>query len=388
MDILAKRLFSGTAVFPCRCLWDTLYFLRLFRMENIFTWSIELRRNQMMMHKVLAVLLALSLLITGLLPCAALAAASKTSVVTTIFPIYDWVRQIVGENSALVEITMLLDNGVDLHSYQPSAQDILKIATADLFVYVGGESDGWVEDVLKSANNPRLKTVNLLEALGDRVKAEEIVEGMEHEHDHEDEEEHDHEHEEDHDHEEHDHDHEEEEADEHVWLSLRNAQYLVKILADSLAEADAARADSYLANAAAYNEKLAALDAEYAAAVENAAYKTILFGDRFPFRYLADDYGLTYFAAFSGCSAESEASFATIVFLAQKVDELGLPAVLTIENPKMRIAETIVSTTKAKNQKILSMDSMQGITSRDVQAGAAYLAIMENNLQVLIDALN
>ncbi len=325
------------------------------------------------MKKVFAVIAALVLMTTGLFSCAALAQEKKLSIVTTIFPLYDWIREIIGENADHAEITLLLDSGVDLHSYQPSAQDILKISSADLFVYVGGESDAWVEDVLNTAMNARLTAVSLVEAMGERIKAEEIVEGMEHDH----EEEHDHEHEE-----------EEEEADEHVWLSLRNAQHLVTVLADALAGLDADHAALYQANAAAYREKLAALDAEYAFAVENAAFRTILFGDRFPFRYLADDYGLTYFAAFSGCSAESEASFQTIVFLAQKVDELGLPAVLTIENPKTRIADTIVSTTKAKNQKILSMDSMQGTTTRDVQAGATYLGIMESNLQVLIDALN
>ena len=330
------------------------------------------------MKKVCAFVLALVLL-TGLFSCPALASGKKISVVTTLFPFYDWVREVGGEN---VEITLLLDSGVDLHSYQPSAQDILKISAADLFIYVGGESDAWVEDVLKTANRGGLTSMSLLEALGDSIKMEEIVEGMEHEHEHDE----DHDHDEAHDHDE-DHEHEAE-ADEHVWLSLRNAQELTRAIADALAELDPDHAESYRANAAAYIEKLAALDAEYISAVENAAFHTVLFGDRFPFRYLADDYGLTYYAAFSGCSAESEASFQTIVFLAQKVDELGLPAVLTIENPKTRIAETVVATTKAKDQKILSIDSMQGTTARDIQAGATYLGIMESNLQILIDALN
>ena len=337
------------------------------------------------MKKALMLLLSLMLLVS----CAAVGARAENrtiNVVTTIFPIYDWVREIVKDDAAHVNITLLLDNGVDLHSYQPTAQDILSISTADLFIYVGGESDEWVEDVLASAMNPALRSINLVEAMGDDIKMEELVEGMEHEHDHdhdegEDEDGHDH------DHEDHDHE-EEEEADEHVWLSLRNAQKLTAAIAFALSGIDPDYADRYQANAAAYIGKLAGLDARYTEAVGSAAYHTLLFGDRFPFRYLADDYGLAYYAAFSGCSAESEASFETIVFLVGKVNELGLPAVLTIENPKTRIAETIVQNTASGNQKILALDSMQGTTAADIQAGTTYYSVMESNLDVLKQALN
>ncbi len=332
------------------------------------------------MKKMFALILALTLLAASLLPCAASAESGKINVLVTIFPIYDWVREIAGDNLENMNLTMLLDSGADLHNFQPTAPDILKVSAADLFIFVGGESDEWTEDVLATAANANRHNVNLVEALGDLAKAEELVEGMEHEHDHDHEEE-------DHDHE-HEHEHEEAEMDEHVWLSLRNAQALCRVIAAELCEIDPDHAALYEANLAAYEEKLAALDRQYAEAVAASAYDTILFGDRFPFRYLADDYGLTYYAAFSGCSAESEASFQTIVFLAGKVDELGLPAVLTIENPKTRIAETIVQTTKAKDQKILSMDSMQSITSREVDQGVSYLAVMESNLAVLKQALN
>ena len=334
------------------------------------------------MKKIMASVLALILLLTGIAPYTALAEGKKVSVVTTIFPLYDWVREITAGNDN-VEIIMLLDSGADLHNYQPTAQDILKIASADLFVFVGGESDDWVEDVLETARNDQLVSVNLVEAMGDAIKMEEIVEGMEHdEHDHDD-------HDEDHDDhdEEEDHDHGEE-ADEHIWLSLRNAQALSRVIAEKLAQIDPDNASLYQSNFEAYHEKLARLDAAYAEAVNAAAYKTVLFGDRFPFRYLADDYGLSYYAAFSGCSAETEASFQTILFLAQKVDELNLPAVLTIEQPKARIAETIVSATKNKNQKILAMNSLQSVTSQGVQAGITYLSAMEENLAVLKDALS
>ena len=290
-------------------------------------------------------------------------------IVTTIFPEYDWVRQVLGERAEDAELTMLLDNGVDLHSYQPTADDIIRISDCDLFVYVGGESDGWVKDALKEATNQNMKVINLLDVLGEQVKEEEVVEGMEGE-------------------EEEETDDEGPEYDEHVWLSLKNAGTLCDAIASALEEIDPANKEVYAANAKNYQEKLSALDAEYQSAVDNAARKTILFGDRFPFRYLVDDYGLNYYAAFVGCSAETEASFETISFLAQKVDELKLPCVLTIEGAKHKIAETIVQNTAEKNQKILTLDSMQGTTSKDVENGTTYLSVMEKNLDVLKKALN
>lgn len=339
------------------------------------------------MKKMIVVLLSLMLLASLFLTAAA-AEEKRISVVTTIFPIYDWTREVVGDNSS-VELTMLLDNGVDLHSYQPTAADMMKIATCDVFIYVGGESDEWVEDALQEAVNKEMIVVNLVEVMGDDIKIEETVEGMEHEH--EEDEDHDHEGGEDHDadsdHDDHDHEHAEE-ADEHVWLSLRNARKLVFAIAEALAQADPDHREIYSANASAYAEKLSALDREYEEATKDAAYRTILFGDRFPFRYLVDDYQLSYYAAFSGCSAETEASFQTIVFLAQKVDELGLPAILTIEGTNHKIAETVIEATSAKNQKILTLNSMQGTTLADVQAGVTYLSIMESNLNVLKQAIN
>ena len=169
--------------------------------------------------------------------------------------------------------------------------------------------------------------------------------------------------------------------------ALKNAQTLCVTLADALCAIDPDNKNTYIANAAAYRDKLAALDADYKAAVDGAAHKTVLFGDRFPFRYLVDDYGLRYYAAFAGCSAETEASFETVSFLAKKVDELGLPCVLTIEGAQHRIAETIVQNTAGKNQKVLTMDSMQSTTSKDVANGATYLSVMEKNLSVLKEAL-
>ena len=304
------------------------------------------------------------------------AADEKIRIVTTIFPEYDWVREILGDKADSAEITMLLDNGVDLHSYQPTADDLIKLSDCDLFVYVGGESDGWVDDALKSAANKNRKVINLLDVLGDSVKTEEVVEGMqetEHDHDHDHDEDEDHEH--------------EEEKDEHVWLSLKNAKTLVGAISAALQELDPDNKDTYAANADAYGQKLSALDAEYQKAVFAGTYKTLLFGDRFPFRYLVDDYGLSYYAAFVGCSAESEASFETVSFLARKVDEGKLPCVLTIEGKNHKIAETIVQNTAGKNQKVLTMDSMQSTTSQDVARGTTYLSLMAKNLDVLKEAL-
>lgn len=295
----------------------------------------------------------------------------KLTVVTTIFPEYDWVMNVLGDNPAVAEVTMLVDNGVDIHSYQPSVSDITLIGTCDVFVYVGGESDQWVADALSQAVNKDMIVIDLMDVLSSSVVEEEVVEGMQ-----ADDEECEAEAE------------EETEYDEHVWLSLRNAGVIVDAIADALSQADPDNADTYAANAASYNDELTALDARFTDAVADGSTDTILFGDRFPFRYLTDDYGLNYYAAFVGCSAETEASFETITFLAQKVDELGLHAVLTIDGSDQRIAETIVSNAASSDVQILTMNSMQSVTSADAANGVTYLSVMEDNLNVLTEALS
>ena len=210
------------------------------------------------------------------------------------------------------------------------------------------------------------------------MTGDEICEHMEG-HDHDEDEDHEHEEGEEHDH--------EEEKDEHVWLSLRNAEILSNAISKHLQEHDPDDEDTYQANADAYLKKRSSLDAEYQNVVDDAKRKTVLFGDRFPFRYLVDDYSLDYYAAFVGCSAETEASFETISFLAKKVDELKLPCVLTIEGTQHKIAGTIVQNTADKDQKVLTMDSMQSTTSKDVANGTTYLSVMEKNLSVLKEAL-
>lgn len=299
------------------------------------------------------------------------------SIVATIFPGYDWVREIMGDEAENADITMLMDNGTDLHSYQPTADDISKISKCDLFIYAGGESDEWVKDALKQAENKDMKVINMMEMLGESVKTEEVVEGMESEHDHD--------HDEDGDH--HDSD-QEVEYDEHTWLSLKNAEMICEAIENDLSSLDPENKDIYKKNSEEYISKLSELDSKYQKTVDDAARKTVLFGDRFPFRYLTDDYGLDYYAAFVGCSAETEASFKTVKFLAEKVDELDLPCVMTIEGSDHKIAETIIRNTADKDQKVLTMDSMQAVTASDLKDGKTYLSVMEKNLEALKEALN
>ena len=324
------------------------------------------------MKKIFILIIAAALIACGLSACKSGKTANshkkELRIVTTIFPEYDWVKNILGQNPAGIKADMLLDSGVDLHSYQPTADDILKISGCDVFIYVGGESDEWVRDALKQASNKDMAVINLLETLGDSVKEEETVEGMEAEEEEGGEEA------------------GEKEYDEHVWLSLRNASVLISRISEAIAAADPQNAGLYKANTEAYLQKLSALDGKYTETVKGASSKTLIFGDRFPFRYLTDDYGLSYYAAFAGCSAESEASFETISFLAKKADELSAKCILTI-GPDHRIAETVVKNTGAKDLKILTLDSMQGTTAEDVKNGASYLSAMEKNLEVLREAL-
>ncbi|WP_026835940.1 metal ABC transporter substrate-binding protein [Eubacterium xylanophilum] len=295
---------------------------------------------------------------------------SKYHIVTTIFPAYDWAKNVIGETPGKADITMLLDKGVDLHSYQPSIEDIKKISTCDLFIYVGGESDGWVTDALAQATNKNMIVINLLDVLGDSVKAEEVKEGMQaEEHEHEEAEE------------------EEVENDEHVWLSLKNAKVICSKIADSMKKIDAANAGKYDKNLAKYNKELDALDKSYQDTVNSSDKKTLLFADRFPFRYMIEDYKLDYYAAFVGCSSETNASFETVSFLAKKVDELGLSTIFTIEKSDGKIADTVKQNTKSKDQKIVVLDSMQSVTSDDINKGETYLNVMKSNLDILRESL-
>lgn len=324
------------------------------------------------MKKKLSLLFSIILIISTLVGCTGNEKEDDGSlkIVATIFPEYDWVVNIMGEEAKNADIELLLDNGADLHSYTLSFADMAKITDCDLFIYVGGESDEWVDDVLKNSENKDMVVINLIDVLGENAKTEELVEGMEAEEEGEEGEE------------------GEEEYDEHVWLSLKNASIFCDEIANALVTLDPENKDVYLNNLASYKDELNALDTEYANAVSEADQNTILFADRFPFRYMTDDYNLNYYAAFSGCSSESEASFQTVIFLADKMDELNLNAIMTIEGTDKKMAETVRDNTTAKNQKILTLDSMQSISNDEIKAGKTYLSIMKDNLEVLKEALN
>lgn len=339
----------------------------------------------------------------------------KIKITCMIFPQYDWLRQVIGEENDRYDIELLLDSGAELHSYQPTVEDMAKISSSDFFFYVGGESDSWVTDAIKSAKNPNLKAVSLLEMLKDYAKEEEEIEGaMEHRHtDHETEEElekhgksldekakkelekngdtssektKDERENQDEISKENDH---AKEYDEHLWLSIRNAEVAVDKISEILSKLDIENASTYQENSQAYEQSLQSLDEEYQDMAEHAKRKTILFGDRFPFRYLADDYGLHYYAAFEGCSAETGVSFETIIFLAGKMDEQNLPAIFTLENSNEQLAKAIVENTKGKNQEILTLHSMQSVTKKQIQEdGISYLGLMRENLKVMRKALN
>lgn len=312
------------------------------------------------------------------------ATSGKINIVCTTFPQYDWTKNIIKGCEDNFTLSLLMDKGSDLHNYQPTAQDMVKIASSDLFIHVGGESDIWVKDFLSESAEKNRIVLNLVNMLGDKAKITETVEGMQDSHHHKDDEcedcdecEHHHD-------EEHEHNH----NDEHVWLSLKNTQIFVNQIAKVIAEIDTKNAHIYEENAANYSAELSELDEQFSRMVNDSKRKTILFGDRFPFRYMVDDYGLDYFAAFSGCSAESEASFETIAFLSNKVSELKLPVVFAIEDSDKKIAQSIISNAKDADAKVLVLDSMQSVTSKDIENGANYLDAMKKNFEVLKTALN
>ena len=315
------------------------------------------------MKRILAALLAAVILIAAFTGCSSVKKGSgKLKIITTIFPEYEWVKNVIGDTDG-IELSLLLDSGVDMHSYQPTADDIVNISSCDVFIYVGGESDKWVDDALKTATNKDMVAIDLLDELGSSVKEEEVIEGMEAVEEKES---------------------DEIEYDEHVWLSLKNASILCQIIADKLGEKDGAHKDAYEKNAKEYIAKLNELDGKYSEMCKSAKKNTLIFADRFPFRYMTDDYNLKYYAAFTGCSAESEASFKTIVFLAEKLDELKLDKLIVIDGSDKKVAKAVADTALTDPVNLLTLNSMQSA----IDDGETYLSIMENNLEVLTDALN
>ena len=312
-------------------------------------------------------------------------AKEKIKIVATIYPEYDFVKSIIKGNEDKFDVKLLLTSGIDIHNFTPSAKDILDVGKSDLFIYVGGESDKWVEGVIRQATNDNLETINLLELLKGKIKVEELKEGMENDDYHHDkDDEHDEENEE-----EHEKEHEEEiEYDEHVWLSLNNAKLIYESIGKEIIKLDSENASLYKENIDSFVSELEMLDKEYKDAIDNSKRKLLLFADRFPFRYLVDDYGIDYYAAFKGCSAETEASFETIKFLSDKLSTEKLPYIIIIERSDDKIARAVIENSTEKDTKVETMYSMQSVNSEDILNGASYLSFMKKNLDVLKKALN
>lgn len=329
------------------------------------------------MKRFVCTALVLMLVLSSLVGCERADDDGKIEVVCTVFPIYDWVQNLLGECDD-VSLRLLVNRGTDPHSYTPTPTDIAAIHACDVLIYVGGESDAWVNDVLETTKNRDIKIIGLLDMLGDRAHFEETVDGMQCE----DEDCHDHE---------HDHEHEGGEEhgayDEHVWLSLKNAALICDGLADELSCVLPDMSEQIRANCDEYIASLAALDSRFEETVAAKKDKLLIFADRFPFRYLIEDYSLDYFAAFSGCSADSEASFETVVFLSDKLRENGTGALIILESSTKDLADAIISNSGCEGVEILVMDSMQSITARDIDVGVTYLSIMEKNLAVISTAL-
>jgi len=284
----------------------------------------------------------------------------KKNVVATIFPEYDFLRQIAGDH---INLTMLLTPGAESHSFEPTPQDILNVQNSDMFVYVGGDSDAWVSSILDSMDQSTMDIVTLMSLV--KLVEEETIDGMEAE--------------------EVEGDAVEPEMDEHVWTSPKNVILIVQKLSDELCSVDPDNAEDYKKNTEVYIKKLEDLDHEFQEVVDHSARKEIVVGDRFPFRYFVDDYGLTYYAAFPGCSTDTEPSASTIAFLIDKIKVDNIPVVFHIELSNEQMCDSICFSTGAKKELL---NAVHNVSKDDFKAGVTYLDLMEHNVEVLKEALN
>jgi len=319
-----------------------------------------------MIKRLTASILILIIAVTGLCACGdTQEKTDRLQIVCTVFPYYDWVRNLT-EGVEDADITLLLDSGTDLHSYQPAAKDIVTISSADLFIYTDGTSDKWVTDVLSSSQNDSTVILPMMTNLPEKSLF--CVEAIgEEEHSHGDEEHH-------------------HESDEHIWLSLKNAMMLCENIKNVLCDIDSENAEIYKANFIKYHSELQKLDEAYSRTLSSCQKNTVVFADRFPFIYLINDYGLSYHAAFSGCSAESEASFETVKRLADEIDTLGLTHILITETSDGSVAKTVKDSTKEKNQEILVLNALQSVTRENL--ADSYIEVMTENLAILKEALS
>jgi zinc transport system substrate-binding protein len=310
------------------------------------------------MRKYIAPLIAAAVIISAALGVSDAAAPAKQpksggklEIIATIFPQYDFARAIAGDRA---NVTMLVRPGAEIHSFEPTPKDIISIRNAGAFIYIGGESDAWVEEILESVDTSGMRVIRLMDYV-DTVD-EEVVEGMQPEEGEEE---------------------EEEEKDEHIWTSPKNAMKLIEAIANELSVADPANADYYKSNAKGYIAGISEVDGEFKALVGGAKRKTVVFGERFPFRYFTDEYGLDYRAAFPGCSTESDCSAATMAYLVRTVRDEKIPVVYTIELSNGNIARAIAEQTGAE---VLTLQSCHNLTKADFEAGETYLSLMKKNV--------
>lgn len=299
--------------------------------------------------------------------------SEEVLIVATNFPAYDFARAVAGDKA---DIKMLIKPGVELHDFEPTPSDIIDIKNSELFIYTGGESDGWIENILGDIDTDKTKIFKMMDVVN--VVEEEIVDGMEEEYRYE------YGYDNGGDKYQHYHDEEEIEYDEHVWTSVKNAVKIINSIRDELTEISPENKQVFEENAKKYTNQLADLDLEFQNIVSNGNRKTIIFGDRFPLRYFVDDYGLNYYAAFPGCSEQTEANSRTIAFLVEKIKSENIPVVLKIEMSSGNIAKTIADETGAK---VLTFNAAHNISADDFKSGRTYAEIMKENLTVLEEAL-
>lgn len=271
--------------------------------------------------------------------------ADKIKVACSIFPELDWTFTILGYNTDSILPSMIIQNGMDIHNYQPNQYDFDKIKTADLIIYIGGDSENWLKEAIKTTAKPDVKTLNLLETLNSITQTEN--------------------------------------TDEHIWLSLRNAQILTIEIAKALQEIDPTHNPIYLENAKKYNNELKLLDMQFQKAVDNAKQRTIIFSDRFPFYYLFKDYNLDYISALPGCSSQTQIDEQTLETLAAKVNELNVKYIYKIETASKKRADKILSKAHNYDCEIISLDSLQSSTVRSALEGKTYIKTMKTTLQDL-----
>lgn len=319
------------------------------------------------MKRVLSILLVLVIIVTLFGACSQEPVnndkdSGKLKIITTIFPPYDFARNIVADKA---DVNMLLPLGSESHSFEPSTQDIIAIQSCDVFICIGGESEKWVEKVADSIDETKVKIIYLVDLVD--AKQEEIVEGMEA-----------------------DEDEDEKggakvEYDEHVWTSPVNAERITKSICDAICEKDEANAKEYQYNASAYTAKLEKLDSDYREMVSTAKRDRIVVADRFPFRYLCDEYNIKYSAAFAGCSASTDPSANTVKYLINKVNDEKIPVIFYIEFSQKTVANTVLQST---NAKAMELHSCHNISKEDFDNGIGYIELMTRNLEALREALN